>query len=333
MKKVRWGTVSTVLEPDAVLLGFAAHHLQHGADEMHLYLDHSHPQFQGWVRGHPRLKVVICDTAYWRQQHGISRPNDFRERQVLNANHAFQKASCDWLAHVDADEFIIRIPLICDFLAAQPASVSTMSLQNAERVNLRSKTPRTIYAGVFRVPFTDAQSPACDRIYGAGSQYLSRGFSGYAHGKTFFRVGADVRLDLHGPVRSNAWVAGVNPDCLWFPRIGLLHVDGFTRAHWEDKLKRKTRVFRADGTAGYNPMRIKQISAFAASSKDNVDTDWLFSATREVSHIQALRLLARKKLYPFKLDIERALKSQFPDLAVDISPKAIDAALKALPTS
>ncbi|WGW03922.1 glycosyltransferase family 2 protein [Tropicibacter oceani] len=331
MTELVWGTVSTVLEPPQILLSFVAHHLQAGAGVMHLYLDQPIPEFQAQVRGKDRVRVTVCDDAYWQSQHNRPRPEDSRYRQVLNANHAYRQAGCDWLAHIDADEFLIRVPLLKAFLARQPTSVQAVSVSNAERVHLCRPwgvpAQKTVFDGLFRKPFDGGDTDRIAKVYGKGAEYLQRGFSGYPIGKTLFRTGAGLRVDIHQPGPREAWQSGVNPARRWFSRIGLLHVDGFTRAHWERKMRKRLDAQSGQPKVRQNPARGRQAEVFTSAVTGGPDVDWLFRATRTVTLVQAARLLRYRKLAPVRLDVSAALAAEFPGLDVDLSPAAIDAAL------
>ncbi|WP_136443024.1 glycosyltransferase family 2 protein [Pacificoceanicola onchidii] len=324
--RTTWGTVSTVLEPPQILLAFAAYHLHAGASEVHLYLDAPCPDAERWLAQKPRVTVTICDAAYWQSEHGRTRPTDSRERQVLNARHAYARTNCDWLAHIDADEFLIRVPQIVRFLADCSPQIKVVSLHNAERVLRRGQIPRTVFDGLFRKPFPTKNSAAERKIYGEGADFLLRGFSGYAIGKSLYRVGAGLKLDLHEPAPTDYW-RGPTPERVWFPRMGLLHVDGYTRAHWEDKLRKKTRLLRQDTPSGHNPARTRQIAHFLEEPDGDVDTDRLYDMTRCLSYRQLAQMLLHRKLLPETLSLRAALKAEFPEATVDLSPEAIDAAL------
>ncbi|MFW2543395.1 glycosyltransferase family 2 protein [Primorskyibacter sp. 2E107] len=321
-----WGTVSTVLEPPQVLLAFAAHHLQAGASEIHLYLDQPCPQLQEWVADNPRVVITLCDAAYWRREHGRDRPPDSRYRQILNAGHAYARTRCDWLAHVDGDEFFIRVPQILAFLRSRPQTVTAVTVLNAELVQLRGRPPKTIFDGVFRKPFPHGYDAAQRRVYGAGADFLLRGLSGHAIGKTFFRTGAGLVPDLHEPAPVAEWRDRTNPARHWFPRIGLLHVDGFTRTHWQAKLASRVQRLRGTVLHGHNPARTRQIEIFLQSGPEAPEVGALYDATRTLTLWQILLLLRYHKLLPARLRVSDALASQFPGVAVDLSPAAIDAA-------
>ncbi|WP_425099830.1 glycosyltransferase family 2 protein [Tropicibacter sp. S64] len=325
-----WGTVSTVLEPPQALLAFAAHHLHAGAGELHLYLDRPLPQFQHWVAGKPGVFVTVCDDRYWREEHGRDRPFDSRYRQVYNANHAYRRARVDWLAHVDGDEYIIRVPQILRFIASQPDHVEAISLHNAEFVQRRGRQPNRILDGYFRKPFHAPNGPRQQRVYGDGAPFLLRGFSGYAIGKTLFRTGRDLFVDIHQPAPLEQWYTPKNKRRQWFPRIGLLHVDGFTRAHWEAKMAGRIAKIVEGELQGYNPARKRQVEAVLGLGDGGPDLHWLHDATRTLTPWQMLLMVRYRKLLPMRLNVLPALRAEFPDARPDLSPEAVDREIAAL---
>lgn len=318
-----WSVVATVKEPTAILLSFCAHYLSLGASGIHLFLDAPDPAFQELAAQKPRLHITVCDEAYWRDAHGIARPWDVRDRQVLNATLAYHSTPSEWLLHVDADEFLVRKPEVMQMLASVPDRVLAVSLQNAEQVVLRGTRPRNVLRGFFRKPFDEDDVLSAKRIYGKGAAFLTRGFSAYAVGKSFYRVGAGLQMGLHQPRPRTIWYDPGNPARVWFHRVGLLHFDGFSRTHWVHKMTAKLNM-EGQVKRGHSSGRTAQVDHVAVQG---LDPERLFDMTRTVTPGQLLALAMQKKILPVRFRIEPALRQEWPGVKVDLSPAAIDAAL------
>lgn len=99
-----WSVVATVAEPPELLYAFAAHYLELGADEVHLFVDDPAQPGLEPLRALPRIRLTICDKAHWDRINGGRRPPAQEMRQIRNANTAYRACRSDWLLHCDADE-------------------------------------------------------------------------------------------------------------------------------------------------------------------------------------------------------------------------------------
>ena len=324
MTAVRWGTVTLTNDPTPLLLAFAAHHLRQGAAEVNLCLDIPNPEFTALAVRQPRIRVWTCDGAFWKTANGGVRPEDVRARQICVAQHVFRHTGCDWLAHIDSDEYMVRVKQITRFLASRPPEVLAVSLPNAERVEWRGVAPRQVLGGLFRKPFAHGEEARAATIYGeTAAAWLHRGFSGYAEGKSFYRVGAPIAPGLHQPLPRQDWVN--NPARQVFSRIGLLHFDSYTQAHWRRKLW--ARVVKGVMQEKDNPGRRRQIGDAHDRRNDPAGLAALHAATRTLTSGQLLRLGLARKILPLRFDIRPALAAIWPDLEIDLSRQAIDRAL------
>ena len=77
----RWGLVSTIRAPLPVIARFAAHHLELGAQALHIYLDAPEAETAAFLERHPRIHVTRCDDAWW-QATGKPRPEAHQLRQA-----------------------------------------------------------------------------------------------------------------------------------------------------------------------------------------------------------------------------------------------------------
>jgi len=318
--------VTTAKEPTALLLAFTAHHLALGLDEMHLYLDAPNREFEALAARHSRIKLRHCDAANRQNLHARERPKDHRERQVINANHAYRGTHCDWIAHIGVDEFLIRPAMLRHTLTQAAPEVQVVSVRNAEQVSLRGDAPYSVLGGLFRKPF-DAGDARITKICGEAAPYLVRGLSAYAHGKSFYRVGAGLTLGLHQPLPRKIWWQPDNPARKWAPRVGLLHFDAVNKAHWLRKMAARLDSAGKQKT-GHNAGRTQQVAIANGLVPTEVKAERLYRMTRHISVRQIVQLFCAQKCLPYRFNIKPAWETIWPDIKCDVSSDAIDQDLK-----
>ncbi|MDX5401774.1 MAG: glycosyltransferase family 2 protein [Rhodobacterales bacterium] len=189
--QLRWGTVSLVKASLPRIAGFAAHHLDMGADRLHIHLDAPHPEAVAFLSGHPKIAVTTCDDAWWAGQKK-PRMKTHQLRQAWVATQTYQSNDLDFLAHIDVDEFILAPEGFRDSLAALPADIAAVHLPPAELLagtDDRFKlTPRQ--AGQDKAVLED--------IYPNFGGHLRGGFISHREGKLIARCGIpSIRVGLH----------------------------------------------------------------------------------------------------------------------------------------
>lgn len=321
---MRWDIVTTAFEPTAVTLGFLAHHVDLGVNRIWLHLDAPNKELEDIVSGHEKIKVVRCDGAYWKDSVKGKRPWDFRVRQSVNADFAMSQSDADWIAHIDADEYVTNAAALFAFLAQQPDQILSIVAFNSERVHVRGQPQPHVFSGGFRVPFPRIVHRAQPLIYGRYARYLQKGVAGYWHGKAFTRVSSGLPLVLH---RAELPEDVVEEDVQGrFPGRAILHFDGMTKAHWLDKMRKKA----PDGKVlkPHNPARIRQAQDVWDHRDDSDYVDDLYRHVKEISGFQALVLRLLGRMTSSDVDVPAKIKKVFPEVHVDLSPAAVDAALK-----
>ncbi len=317
-----WGIVTMTNLPTPLLLCFVASHLQAGASEIHMCMDVANPEFEAMVADKPQIRIWNLDESFWVAHNGGHRSPDLFERQLVVARVVFGHAGCDWLLHIDTDEYLIRVPALVKFLSDQPPAVTAVKIFNAERVYLRGARERHVLGGLFRKPFRKDEVDRVNAIYGEDAGFLYRGFSGYAFGKCCFRVGADVTPGVHRPVPRDGELD--NSGVAHFPRVALLHFDTFTRNQWLRKMAEKVNKGMLVGK--FNPGRKRQIEAAIASQDDPKKLGAIHDATRALTLGQFVKLVLARKLLAVRLRPDAALRAHWPNIKVDLSPAGIDAA-------
>jgi hypothetical protein len=188
---LRWGTVSLVKAPLARVAAFAAHHLDMGADRIHLHLDEPQPEVLDFLSRHPGIEVTTCDAAWWAGQKK-PRMKTHQLRQAWIATQTYQTSDLDFLAHIDVDEFILAPAGFRERLAALPADIAALHLPPAE-----------LLAGttdMFKLTPADAgqEKAVLEDIYPNFGGHLRGGFISHREGKLIARCGLQgVRFGLH----------------------------------------------------------------------------------------------------------------------------------------
>ncbi|WP_227284381.1 MULTISPECIES: glycosyltransferase family 2 protein [Paracoccaceae] len=244
MGDVSWGVVMTVREPPVLVQANVAWHLASGASEIHVYLDDPHDPAFYLLKSMPGCRVVRCTLDHWRTQaKRRARPASQVRRQSLNANHALSRTACDWLIHLDADEFLLQERPIAGEMAALNGTAMALQLPVWERIYLPGSAPETLFEGGFMPALTapgDARSEnraVARRVFGADRGYRRLGLLGHAAGKVAVPVGQGFSLSIHtafldrGGERARARLRRSTS-------ARILHFDGLTPLHWILKLLR-----------------------------------------------------------------------------------------------
>lgn len=300
------------------MMAFAAHHARLGASEIHIYLDRPNTALAAALSKHPALRITQCDDAFWRAHGGRAQLQT--KRQDVIANLAYDKAGVDWLAHIDADEFISARALKSE-LAAMPASIPCIRLPVRERAWGAGAEPSDIFDGFFRVPVPGKLGLDRHFLKHLG-RFTQRGVTGHTRGKTFARRGAGLRLSIHSPYDAE------DIPFLESQSMRLLHFDGLTPFHWLLKRLRYASLPHADEKLHADNYRWNQIAALREFA-----TVWearrfqrrltTLNAEREMQ-FRALGLVEDAPGF----DPERALSAVYPDQQIDLSVEAFDEALR-----
>ncbi|MCG7492884.1 glycosyltransferase family 2 protein [Thalassobius sp. Cn5-15] len=193
----RWGTVSLIKAPTRDILAFAAYHLDLGAHHLHIYLDEPDETAEVLLRAHPKITVTICDGTYWNAQKK-PRMKTHRMRQVWVATQAYNVTECDWLAHVDVDEFILPEAgkSVDQLLAEVPDDHLGLMLQSADQL----AAPGPEGGEAFKLTHLAAghKRAVLGQIYTSFGSHLPGGFIGHISGKLILRTGLDgLRFGIH----------------------------------------------------------------------------------------------------------------------------------------
>ncbi|SEQ40269.1 glycosyltransferase family 2 protein [Thalassovita taeanensis] len=203
---LNWGTVSLVKAPLPQILRFAAHHLDLGAHRVHIYLDAPEPETLAALSAHPRIAVTACDAAFWDAQKK-GRMEAHQNRQSWVATLAYHATDCDWLAHIDVDEFLLPPAPLSDLLARAPANCAAIRMPPAEQ--LAGPGPEQ-----FKLTTTTAGQPpsVLEDIYPTFGLHLPDGFVSHTEGKIIARTGlGHIRFNLHALSYRRAPASNVIP--------------------------------------------------------------------------------------------------------------------------
>lgn len=238
-----WSVCSMVAEPPALLAAFAAHYLELGADEVHLYLDAPDDETIDLLSPMKGVRLTLCTPSFWRGVDG-KRPPGQVMRQLKIANQAYRQCRSDWFFFCDADEFAVSRGSLADALARQPGEVRFCRPAMAERIFEAGQPQADLFDGLYRGMLPPR--PALARqVYGTLAPMLHRGLTGHVLGKSFVRTGQDdLRIRIHFPVpfdgkeETRRKAEGTLMPGPFLPDSWLVHFDGMTPLHWKLKLLR-----------------------------------------------------------------------------------------------
>lgn len=323
-----WTVTATVAEPVELLAAFACHHLKMGASEVRLYLDKPIGQAKRELRRIPGVVVIPCNKNYWASEWNIEAPERLMLRQRRNALHAYRETKADWLANIDADEFLFSREAIDQVLAEVPDDDDFVIMPNVERV-FRRNDMSTIFSGLFRV-----RSPHRQRrnniIFGDVNTYTRSGFSGYVIGKSFLRTGRRMVPGLHRPFRRDG-DDGLSSDLksseIAMPMV--CHFDGLTPLHWIAKLLRYHEMGTYSGKMRQDPARVAQIEYVMKNLGSVAAVQELHDLVKTIDAETEKRLTEMGLLIDPGLDPSNDVADLAPWLSFDYDVQKFDRSLRA----
>ncbi len=323
MKLPSWDVVATVDEPAALVIAFAAHHLHLGAQKVHLFLDRPNPEAQAALAGQERVNITVCDKDYWKQQG--RRPKLHVGRQRKNASLVFQSCGADWLLSLDCDEYLRSGAALESDLAGQGSAVDFMRIPVAERVMPPDVVQTGIFDGVFRRPIYMYGQIGAD-LFGADAGYYKRGLTGHTIGKSAFRVGRDLDINIHGPTPRLPARPDYRPTSGQAEQAELLHFDGMTEWHYAQKLIRRAAEPVTAGPTRHGEARDAQIAEVAANAGDMGAVMAFVARLKRLNAAQFAVLSETDYLDQTKFDISAALSEA--GLSADLTCVQFDAELR-----
>lgn len=326
----RWGVVCTCLEPTQLVVAFAAHHLALGAQQVRLYLDAPQPDLEDILGRIPGVTCFVCDRAFWRGGSRGRRPKGVEFRQVLNAFDGYSEMDVDWVAHLDADEFLHADLAMSDILTAQPSEIDFVTVAPRERAFVAGVPQDHIFDGVFRRP-TPPGVPETSFLFGKAQQFQRQGVLGYPHGKSFMRTGQPLVPGIHKPRRPaehrdrplRGWKAA---------RARVLHFDGLTALHWSAKLLRAAKngfPAHLDKRRSGNKHRARQVIEMRARGTKLENALDMHEMLKTIPQAQLHRLRALSLIEDYAIDPARDIAALNLGVEIDLSRAAFDRAVAA----
>lgn len=317
-EKPRWGVVTTSIEPADILVAFARHHLALGASEIFVFLDQPDPVARQRLNMIPGVSVAICDLDHWRSRGFARRPRNIERRQVENACRAYAMTGCDWLAHIDSDEFIHGNPGdLTDELALIPEGIDWLRLPPAERVYIGDAPPGHLFEGGFRAP-RNLRPQSARALFGPSPTAATGGFAGHCSGKGIVRTGLPLVMGIHSP-RAGKGYDGRTVAGLTSARTLLLHFDGLTPQHWLHKIAAYAQRTDGQGIPSAGLAHAEIVARAHLSGGDQAVLRRLHDEVKVVDARQAELLRAFGMMHAFQdwspLDFERD-RGPAPDLGV-----------------
>lgn len=331
-----WMVQATVNEPLELLVAFVAHHLDLGADLVHLYLDQPHPEAQAAFKGHPKVRLTDCDAAYWQRLLPRGRPPGLPGRQQTNYRHVYDTMQQDWVLFCDADEYLAASDDVAAILGRQPARTDYLRIAVAEKVLPPDLHPATVFDGTFRTGQPKGEDHAL-AIYGPElAPMLERVVAAHDVGKSIVRRGVHCTLRTHMPVQEQPAPGqpptGPKLTWAWMPNTWLAHYDALTPLYYLVKLLARHLVNKAildsgSRTGQRHPSREEQM-AFAVAACAHPNPVAVTEALHRLTPRSMAALRQRGLLVDLALRPDQTARRHFPDLALDYTPEAFDRALR-----
>ncbi len=219
---ITWGIVSMVRGPTDTILGFAAHHLDLGADFLYIYMDEPNPDAFEALSCHPKIRVRNCDDAFW-QERRRNRPEKHQIRQTVHATFAYRYTKLDWLAHIDVDEFLWSPEPITDLLSSVPADKPAVRVRPIEAIG----GSEDLYKA--HIPNSADREAIVEEIYPSYGAFVLGGFLSHVQGKLFVRSGMEnLNFRIHNLFQNKKLL----PCKFEVPQIELCHRHAPDWEHW-----------------------------------------------------------------------------------------------------
>ena len=233
--KPRWGIVSTVKANRRELGDFLAHHLELGADEIHIFLDNDAPRLLDTFSDTGRVFLHKTLDGFWDQIKGF-RPKKHQTRQAWAANWLYhQNSNLDWLTHIDVDEFLYPATSISQALDGLSDDINIAQIYASEAMVQERKStldPTLTYAKAHN-KIRAQDSTVFDTLFPTYWRYLRGGFLSHKEGKFFVRLGQpDFKIDLHAISQGSKWLKWDTA----LEGVDLVHFHTPSRARWKGRL-------------------------------------------------------------------------------------------------
>lgn len=306
----RWGLAATIKAPTREILEFAAYHVERGAHRLYLYLDAPAPEAYRHLKGHPKVRVVTCDDAYWRGL-GRKRPGKHQLRQTVNATQAYRrKPEVDWLIHMDVDEFLWPR----DDIGAHLGSLSNDTLCARVRPMEALAGPEPHFKAF--IPAGAARDRIVARLYPTYGRYVKGGFLSHVAGKLFVRTGLGaLTIKIHNAFRGDE----MNPGSVELDAVELCHCHGKSWDQWIAAYR--YRVQKGSYRAELPPaqprekggLSMHELLTTIEAEEGEAGLRAFYEELCEDTPRLRKALQRESLLRRCDLDLDRALRVQFPD--------------------
>ena len=217
-----WGIVSMVRGSAEDILGFVAHHLELGADQLYIYLDEPNRRAFQALRAHPKVRVRLCDDAFWVKRKR-TRPEKHQIRQTVHATHIYKRTNLDWLAHIDVDEFLWSSEPIADVLRSVPADIPGFRVRPIEAL----AGGDDLYKA--HIPKGPGREALVQDLYPTYGGFVLGGFLSHVQGKLFVRAGLpNLSFRIHNLFQNKKLL----PCKTELPQLELCHRHAPDWDHW-----------------------------------------------------------------------------------------------------
>ncbi len=228
-----WGICTTLKAPPDRVLAFVAWHLSLGPARIWLHFDDPEDPAADLVAALPQVTAIRCDDAWWKDTAG-RRPDKHQNRQSSNIHRLCNQAPLPWIAHIDADEFLLPRRPIGQILDKAQDDALIVRARPWEALHDQALPDDIFTARAFRGPMAGAALARIRaEVFGDYAHLFPQGVLSHAAGKCFFRTGVPgFEPRIHGAILNGRRVTGVP----FHPDLELLHFHAQDREDWLSRL-------------------------------------------------------------------------------------------------
>lgn len=224
--------VATVKTDRLELTSFVHYHLNIGIDLIILFFDDPSDPLLSLFEAYGRVVAVACNDEY-ESKFGPYRSRALAKRQRINANAGLRYArenGCDWLFHIDSDEFIDADSAIGDLLAHSGSDVVRLDVHEAIPERETFANPYSEIR-LFRRRAAKYRIWLCRFLGCPRALFSGCYFRGHTNSKIAFRTDMDIKsVGVHGVTTGERKTRETEA-----ASIRLLHFDSVTFEVWKNK--------------------------------------------------------------------------------------------------
>jgi len=235
MKTTSLAIVSTVKAQPDEIRAWVTHHLNIGAKALIIYFDSPEDPVYEEISKMDLVHCILCDEQHYAKV-GLKADSNLLEKQKHNATAGLSLArelKCDWIAHIDSDEFISPVESLSAAINKIPEEVSVVKMSLREAIPAKLDPKSNLYEEIIYFKrVVDPISIKQIKKTGLLKKLKQREFlNGHSNSKSITKITDDIKfIGVHIPRFIDSGNDILKPMVL--DDIRLLHYDCVSFKNW-----------------------------------------------------------------------------------------------------